>query len=114
MSAEIQNNIKQIGSITEGGKIYIEDYVMTFFKYMEEKKEGENLVFILLGNVKKIDGEEILFISGAVEAASAEKFGSINVFSAKDREEIEKKRALYFGGLRSPAGVVFSRATEIF
>ncbi len=101
MDIGLNSNIKQIGSIGSGGRIYIEDYVMTFFKYMEEQNRGRSLVFILLGSVKKIDGEEVLFISGAVEGNETEKFGSINVFSAEDRDEIEKKRVLYFDGLET-------------
>lgn len=96
---ELNNNIKQIGSIGEGTRIYIEDYVMTFIKYMEEKYVCDELVFALLGNLNKQDEDEALFISGIVRGRMPEKRGSIKVFSKDSWEEISRVKEKYFKDL---------------
>ncbi|MCC8097357.1 MAG: LysM peptidoglycan-binding domain-containing protein [Eubacterium sp.] len=101
MKNEVSSNIKQIGSITKGQKIYIEDYVITFLKYVTEKNEGKSLMFMLFGNVKKEDGEDALYISGAVEGENTVKYGAIEVFSEEEKKAAERKRARYFNDLEA-------------
>ncbi|MCD8158052.1 MAG: hypothetical protein LUD77_03925 [Clostridiales bacterium] len=91
MNNEVSSNIKQIGSIAKGQKIYIEDYVITFLKYVTEKNEGKNLMFMLFGNVKKEDGEDALYISGAVEGENTVKYGAIEVFSEDEKKPQKEK-----------------------
>ncbi len=93
---ELVNNVKQIGTINKGAKIYIEDYVMTFIKYMEDKYVCDDLVFTLFGNLKNVDDENVLFINGIAGSSETEPLGSIKVFSEKGRTDIEKTREKYF------------------
>lgn len=99
MENKLQANIKQIGSISKGNTIYIEDYVMTFIKYMEERQICDELIFLLLGKVKEQDGEQVLFISGAVEGSDLTRKGAISVFSPKGWEEAMKRKEKFFGEL---------------
>lgn len=101
MLKEAKNNIKQIGSITKGQKIYIEDYVITFLKYITDKNKGKSLIFMLYGNLKQEDSEDVLYISGAVEAADTEKRGSIEVFSQAALDIAEINRIQYFSNLEA-------------
>ncbi len=96
MKNELKANIKQIGSIPKGNAVYIEDYVMTFIKYMEERRVCDELIFLLLGKTSEQEGEEALFISGAVEGTDLIKKGSISVFSPKGWEEAIKRKDKFF------------------
>ncbi len=96
MDNELQTNIKQIGTISKGSKIYIEDYVMTFIKYMEDRYVCEELIFVLLGKVKREDDEDILFISGAIEGSDTEESDGIKIFSDKSDKYISETRAEFF------------------
>ena len=65
-------NIKQIGSIGDGIRIYMEDYVCTFLQqYAESGGFNERLAF-LVGRHMVIDGQEILFIGGAIHGKYTE------------------------------------------
>lgn len=62
-------NIRQIGEIGEGKRIYVEDYVMTYAMHLAETaKEGYSSA-VLLGQKAVVEGRRTLFISGAVELA---------------------------------------------
>ncbi|MCL2373525.1 MAG: hypothetical protein FWC78_09030 [Defluviitaleaceae bacterium] len=62
-------NIKQIGSIGDGLRIYVEDYVCTFLQqYAEAGEYNERLAF-LVGRHIVIDGQEILFVAGHCTAS---------------------------------------------
>lgn len=60
-------NIRQIGEIGEGKRIYLEDYVMTYTTHLAgEVKEGYACA-VLLGQKAVVEGRRTIFISGAVE-----------------------------------------------
>lgn len=60
-------NIRQIGEIGDGQKIYVEDYVMTYTAYLGSKARDSYRSAILLGQKAVVEGRRTLFISGAVE-----------------------------------------------
>ena len=99
MENDLQTNIKQIGTISKGSKIYIEDYVMTFIKYMEDRFVCEELVFVLLGKLKKEEDEDVLFISGAIEGIDLDDSDGIKIFSDKSHKHIEDVKEKFFAGL---------------
>ncbi|MCL2378708.1 MAG: LysM peptidoglycan-binding domain-containing protein [Defluviitaleaceae bacterium] len=85
----LPTNIKQIGSIGDGLRIYVEDYVCTFLhQYAEAGGYGERLAF-LVGRHLMIDGQPILFISGAIHGKHAEEFEGFLRFSEKSRDYAE-------------------------
>ncbi len=64
---KLPKNIRQIGPMDGDKRIYIEDYVMTYMKQIAMKSYGNYHVAILLGHVMPVEGEDNVFISGAVE-----------------------------------------------
>ena len=42
MERQIPKNVRQIGNVSDSPKIYVEDYVDTFFLQLSEKSEKEN------------------------------------------------------------------------
>ena len=85
----LPTNIKQIGSIGDGLRIYVEDYVCTFLhQYAEAGGYGERLAF-LVGRHLMIDGQPILFISGAIHGKHTEEHEGFLRFSEKSRDYAE-------------------------
>lgn len=60
-------NIRQIGEIGDGQRIYVEDYVMTYIAYLGSKARDSYRSAILLGQKAIVEGRRTLFIRGAVE-----------------------------------------------
>ena len=60
-------NIRQVGEIGEGRRIYVEDYVMTLVLHLAAKARDAYSSAVLLGQKAMVEGRRTLFISGAVE-----------------------------------------------
>lgn len=60
-------NIRQVGEIGDGQRIYVEDYVMTYAMHLAAKTKDCYSSAVLLGQKAVVDGRRTLFISGAVE-----------------------------------------------
>lgn len=67
MERQLPKNVRQIGNVSDTPKIYIEDYVDTFFLQLCDKAGEDPIGAFLIGNSQMIDGEECVFISGAVQ-----------------------------------------------
>ena len=63
----LPKNIRQIGECKGSRKIYMEDYVYTFLRRMEEKNRETGRAGILLGRYNWMDGVSYLFIKSALE-----------------------------------------------
>ncbi len=67
MERQIPKNVRQIGNVSDSPKIYVEDYVDTFFLQLCDKaKEGPVGAF-LVGDMQKSDGEDYVYIYGAIQ-----------------------------------------------
>ncbi len=90
---KLPKNIRQIGPMDGDKRIYIEDYVMTYMKQIAMKSYGNYHVAVLLGHVTPVEGENNVFISGAVEVQDI-IFDDDKVFGnetwAKIYEDIKK------------------------
>jgi len=85
----LPTNIKQIGSIGDGLRIYVEDYVCTFLhQYAEAGGYGERLAF-LVGRHLMIDGQPILFINGAIHGKHTSEHEGFLRFTEKSRDYAE-------------------------
>ncbi len=69
---KLPKNIRQIGSPSGNKRIYIEDYVVTYLNYIARPGSTGPRGAILLGETKKSDIGDIIFISGAVDAQNIE------------------------------------------
>lgn len=66
MERQIPKNVRQIGNVSDTPKIYVEDYVDTFFAQLCEKAGDEPIGAFLVGDIQKTDEEEYVYIYGAI------------------------------------------------
>jgi hypothetical protein len=96
---EFPTNVKQIGTIGQGIRIYLEDYVHSYLQQYSNSADYDERIGLLVGRYLVIDGEKVLFISGAIQGVSTNVENGITVFTQKSwayaREQIKK----YFRGL---------------
>lgn len=67
MERQIPKNVRQIGNVSDTPKIYVEDYVDTFFMQLCEKTGETPVGAFLIGDFQKKDEEEYVYIYGAVQ-----------------------------------------------
>ena len=63
--SRMPENIRQMGEIGDGLRVYMEDYVMTYIRKVFNEKQ-ENAIVILLGKRGKEDASGCEFIYGVV------------------------------------------------
>lgn len=66
MERQIPKNVRQIGNVSDTPKIYVEDYVDTFFAQLCEKAGDEPVGAFLVGDIQKTDEDEYVYIYGAI------------------------------------------------
>lgn len=66
MERQIPKNVRQIGNVSDSPKIYVEDYVDTFFTQLCDKAGDEPIGAFLIGDIQKTEEEEYVYIYGAV------------------------------------------------
>ena len=79
MERQIPKNVRQIGNVSDSPKIYVEDYVDTFFSQLCEKciKAGNGTIgAFLVGDMQKSDDDEYVYIYGAIQMHELKQSGS--------------------------------------
>ena len=92
----LPKNIRQIGECRGNRKIYMEDYVYTFLRNMEEKGKDRGRAGILLGRYNWLDGTAYLFIKSAMEIDSMEVSGEHIRFDDRIWNGIHETMQQYF------------------
>lgn len=72
VNLRLPKNIRQIGNPDGHKRIYMEDYVVTYLNYIARPGSTQARGAILLGESKKSDTGDVVFISGAVDAQNIE------------------------------------------
>ncbi len=107
-SLKLPKNIRQIGAPPSGKKIYIEDYVVTYLNYISRPGSTSARGAILLGEYKRTEMGDIIFISGAVDAENLEFDMDESEFTKEAWSEIYEQLKEYFPEL-SVVGWFLSR-----
>ena len=76
MERQIPKNVRQIGNVSDSPKIYVEDYVDTFFTQLCEKAGEAPIGAFLVGDMQKTDEEEYVYIYGAIQMHDLKMSGS--------------------------------------
>ena len=79
MERQLPKNVRQIGNVSDTPKIYVEDYVDTFFVQLCEKceKAGKGpMGAFLVGDIQSGDSEEYVYIYGAIQMHDLKMSGS--------------------------------------
>lgn len=63
----VPKNLRKIGQTQGEREIYIEDYVMSFIKYLGRESTKDYKVAIFLGEYREIEEKQSIFIYGALE-----------------------------------------------
>lgn len=76
MERQIPKNVRQIGNVSDSPKIYVEDYVDTFFAQLCEKAGEGPMGAFLVGDMQKTDDDEYVYIYGAIQMHDLKISGS--------------------------------------
>lgn len=66
MERQLPKNVRQIGNVSDSSKIYVEDYVDTFFNQLCDKAEQEMLGAFLIGETVQDEEQDYIYIYGAI------------------------------------------------
>ncbi|MDR1639929.1 MAG: LysM peptidoglycan-binding domain-containing protein [Clostridiales bacterium] len=97
---ELPANIKQIGSIGEGVRIYIEDTVCSYLYELGADGGNQDRVALLAGKYMVIDSQPILFIGGAIQARHTEVQNGLEVFTEKSMDYAEEMLDKHFPSMK--------------
>lgn len=75
MKRQLPKNIRQIGNVSDTSKIYVEDYVDTFFNQLCDKAEQFPIGAFLIGEIVQEAEEEYIYIYGAIRMNEVGKRG---------------------------------------
>lgn len=96
---DFPTNIKQIGTISSGLRIYVEDYVCSYLQQYAEAGGYDERLATLVGRYITIDSQPVIFISGAILGKYCIEEAGIMTFSSKSYDYIEEQLNKYFSGL---------------
>ena len=95
MKRELPKNVRQIGNVSDSSKIYVEDYVDTYFNQLCEKADQALLGAFLIG---EIEGEEdYIYIFGAIQMVDLQQKGKDVAVSENTWKEACETSKKYFG-----------------
>lgn len=93
---KLPTNVKQIGSISQGIKIYVEDYVYTYIQQYASFAECEEKIGVLTGKRRVYENGDVLFINGVIQGKFSETDAGMEVLTEKSQIYIDEQMALYF------------------
>lgn len=96
---ELPKNIRQVGDLDLDKRVYIEDYAFSFVRELTLDEDEEGRVGILLGEEKKIDGEDYTFVYGAMEITNASVYDGKVSFTQETWPLVNTNRNTYFEGM---------------
>ena len=91
---ELPKNITQIGETNPHCKVYVEDYVISYIKQLNQYAGEKELPVALYGTRKEEDGITYLFLYGACRLVFLQK--ECRHLSQAVQQEAEKQRRKYF------------------
>lgn len=95
----LPSKTKQMGSIENEVKIYVEDYVYTYLYQYGKSGGGKEKLAALVGRHCDVDGQETLVISGAIQGKGTVQENGMERFSAETWEYIGGQMENYFKGM---------------
>ncbi|MCM1089828.1 MAG: LysM peptidoglycan-binding domain-containing protein [Butyrivibrio sp.] len=91
---ELPKNITQIGEVGKTCKIYVEDYVVSYMKQLNQAALDKNMAIALYGKRREENGIVYYFMYGACKLDFLQK--EVRHLSQAQRQEIERLRKKYF------------------
>lgn len=75
MKRQLPKNVRQIGNVSDSSKIYVEDYVDTFFNQLCDKAEQEPIGAFLIGEIVHEEEQDYIYVYGAIRMKELGKKG---------------------------------------
>nr|WP_288723299.1 LysM peptidoglycan-binding domain-containing protein [uncultured Sellimonas sp.] len=97
MEKQFPKNVRQIGNVSDSPKIYVEDYVDTFLNQLCDKTEEEPQGAFLIGEKGMTDGQDCVYISGALKISDIKREGNKVDLPEETMEKAMKECKEYFG-----------------
>jgi len=95
---KLPTNIKQVGNISHGLKIYVEDYVYTYIQQYASFADNEEKIGVLTGKKEFIENEDVLFINGIIQGKFSKSEAGMEVLTEKSKAYIKEEMIKYFPG----------------
>lgn len=67
MKRQLPKNVRQIGNVSDSSKIYVEDYVDTYFNQLCDKAEAEMVGAFLIGETVQEEEQDYIYVYGAIQ-----------------------------------------------
>ena len=97
MKRQLPKNVRQIGNVSDSSKIYIEDYVDTFFNQLCEKAEQEMQGAFLIGETVQEEDQDYIYVYGAIRMKELVVKGKDFVIGEHVWKDACEKCKEYFG-----------------
>jgi len=96
MERQLPKNVRQIGNVSDNPKIYVEDYVDTYLNQLREKAREQPVGVILTGELLKLEDENAVFVSGAVQMKEVKTNGNDIEITDEIMKEAKEEAARFF------------------
>ena len=97
MKRQLPKNVRQIGNVSDSSKIYVEDYVDTFFNQLCEKADQDPIGAFLAGEIVREENEDYIYVYGAIQMKEIHKKGKEIVIPEESWKEACEVCKQYFG-----------------
>ena len=67
MKRQLPKNVRQIGNVSDSSKIYVEDYVDTYFNQLCDKANQELVGAFLIGETVQEEEQDYIYVYGAIQ-----------------------------------------------
>ena len=98
MERKFPKNVRQVGNVSDTPKIYVEDYVDTYLDQLRAQAKEEPTGALLLGENAVVEGQECVYITGAVRIEEVSEENGEICISDTAREEALRECGEYFPG----------------
>ena len=96
MERQLPKNVRQIGNVSDEPKIYVEDYVDNYLNQLKDKAKEEQVGIALAGEILVLEGQPVVYISGAFRLAEVEVRGKEISLKEETVKQMETDRKKYF------------------
>jgi hypothetical protein len=97
MKRQIPKNVRQIGNVSDSSKIYVEDYVDTYFNQLCDKSESEMTGAFLIGETVQEEEQDYIYVYGAIKMKELEVKGKEFIISDNVWKHACETCKQYFG-----------------
>lgn len=97
MERQLPKNVRQIGNVSDSSKIYVEDYVDTFFNQLCEKAETGVQGAFLVGETVREDDQDYIYVYGAIRMQELEIKGKDFVVTEETWKKTCETSKEFFG-----------------